>query len=493
MKKKLRMLIRCGIMLVALVIALRYLSNLLQRKDSVNRYRPFLEQDADFDVLFLGSSHTMNDVYPMELWRDYGIVSYNLGGPANRLATTYWVMKNALDYTSPKLMVVDGFFLGYEIKTDFRMEFVHSSLDGFPLSLTKIIMLLDLMNDPAYDTAEDKEERTLLNMLWKFRLYHERWADNNTDWFTTDWNREKGAEAQIGIAVPREIANESERKGQFEGDSVSIQYLRRIISECQSKGIEVLLTYLPFPAAQVDWHEANRLYEIADEYGVNYINFLDTDIVDFSTDCYDSSAHLNASGARKVTNYLGRYIMEHYDIADQRDNPLYSSWHEDYADYEKLKTEWLKQQTALDRYLMLLADRHYDVFIEVDNPVLWMDQKYVNLARNLGADVSQLEGKTGFIVIDGSERTAQCVPCNPSQEHIYDTILGELRIECSEEGERAVSLDGVWCVTAYPGDGASIRIRALDMDKGERLDGAVFSYALEVWPDECRLKEPVRL
>ena len=36
-------------------------------------------------------------------------------------------------------------------------------------------------------------------------------------------------------------------------------------------------------------------------------------VADYATDCFDAHEHLNPSGARKVSDYLGRYVTEHYD------------------------------------------------------------------------------------------------------------------------------------------------------------------------------------
>ena len=66
-----------------------------------------MEDSHRMDVLFFGNSHMGNAVYPMELWRNQGIVSYNLAGFGHRIASTYWVMKNALDEAQPKLVVID--------------------------------------------------------------------------------------------------------------------------------------------------------------------------------------------------------------------------------------------------------------------------------------------------------------------------------------------------------------------------------------------------
>ena len=65
----------CFGMILVLVVGVT--QKLFERKYSYSKYYDFYKQQQDFDVLFLGTSHVLNAVYPMELWRDYGIVSYN--------------------------------------------------------------------------------------------------------------------------------------------------------------------------------------------------------------------------------------------------------------------------------------------------------------------------------------------------------------------------------------------------------------------------------
>lgn len=76
--------------------------------------------------------------------------------------------------------------------------------------------------------------------------------------------------------------------------------------------------------------EDNRIYDIAQEYDINYINFLTTDnILNYNTDCLDSDSHLNAAGNKKISYYMGDYITSHYAIADHRQNTQYSFWNDD--------------------------------------------------------------------------------------------------------------------------------------------------------------------
>lgn len=386
MKRKIKIILSCIIALCLTATLLCTSTNLLEKKDSDSKYTPFFEQDADFDVLFLGTSHVGYGIYPLELWNDYGIVSYNLGGHANPMATTYWVMENALDYTAPKLVVVDCFLLSYMIKTHSLFTSAHYSFDAFPNSKTKLAAVNDLLDDDMivqqYPEAVAAEPRTHLELLWNYSIYHSRWNDLGQEDFAPISTKEKGAEHFIGV-VSTERPDRISSDNRLEEDTVSVEYLKKIIKDCKKRNIDVLLTYLPFAAPENFQEEANRVYDIAEIYGVNYINFLDMDIVNYTTDYCDSDYHLNPSGARKVTDYLGRYIMENYTIPDQRNNEVYNSWHTDYNNYANDKLESLRELESLDKYLMLLADKSYSADIEISNENILENDYYYSLLENL--------------------------------------------------------------------------------------------------------------
>ena len=109
MSMTLKRIASCLIVVCLTVAILAGLTGIVENKSSLQKYTQFFEQEGDFDVLFLGSSKVINGVLPMELWNDYGIVSYNLGGHANTIPTSYWVLRNALEHTTPKCVVLDCF------------------------------------------------------------------------------------------------------------------------------------------------------------------------------------------------------------------------------------------------------------------------------------------------------------------------------------------------------------------------------------------------
>ena len=390
MRKYIKQLLSCIMTIIITVSILNVTANLVERKESDIKNKEFLEQDKDFEVLFLGTSHMINGVYPMELWDDYGIVSYNLAGHSTPIATSYWVLKNALDYTKPKVVVIDCLAIRENKKISDNFDYAHLSFDVFPLSRTKYLAVNDLMTDDI--------EHSKWDLLFPFSKYHNRWNQlTNADFFV-EHSCEKGAEMRVDLVEP--LCHEKiPADNKMVGDTVAIDYLERIIQECNKRGIEVLLTYIPFPADIPYQEEANRVYDIAEEYGVDYINFLDMDIVNYSTDCYDATSHLNPSGARKVTEYLGQYIVNNYDVKDQRTNADYAKWADDYEEYQIKKNEILIDIENPYVYMSMLTDNNYNVIIEIVNEKILYDEKLCILFENMGIDREKLMSAE-YVVID---------------------------------------------------------------------------------------------
>lgn len=352
MKKYIKHICSCIVVVLIFVIICMAFSALVRRKASAAKYKDFFEQEEKFDVLLLGNSHMWNGVFPMDLWHYNGIVSYNLAGPGNRMATNYWIMMNAFDYTSPELVVVDCSGIKMNEKIPSKNEHVHTSFDSFPLTDTKIDAIKDLFDDT----------KRRWEFVWDYSIYHNRWNELSEEDFLKTGEFEKGAQSKVGISIPERYDTISSDK-KIKRNKVSMDYLYMIIEECKKRDIEVLLTYIPFPADEVFQKEANTVRDIAQEYNVNYVNFLEMDIVNFETDMHDAS-YLNAAGARKVTEYLGDYIIKNYDIDDQRENEDYAFWNKDYNEYIDYKISLFKDISTLDEYLMLLNDRSFSCAVE---------------------------------------------------------------------------------------------------------------------------------
>ncbi len=356
---------------VLLAAVLGATQRLFERKYSYTKYYDFYHQEQDFDVLFLGTSHVLNAVYPMELWRDYGIVSYNMANHSENICTNYWQLRNALQYTKPKVVVIDLYAVDGDGKVN--EQYLHNFLDEVPFSPLKIEMVRDLLEP-------DKRMEYLFNLS----LYHSRWEEIGREDLKPSRGVEKGAELRDEVTVnvppvliPKEEYDPTER--------LNKQYLQKIIDLCKEQDIDIILMYVPYTMPEGDQMVANWGYVAAQKNGIPYLNFVYEDLkINYATDCADEGHHLNASGARKLTDYLGKYISTNYDVEDHREDPAYDFWYQDYDAYREMKRDWLKGQKNIWSYLLLLNDREYLTKIYAsDSNYIYKDSEMRELVGNI--------------------------------------------------------------------------------------------------------------
>lgn len=390
MGKKLRRLLGSLAFLALLCAFVLAADRVTLRKESVVKFGPFFGDQEQYDALFVGDSHVVNGVFPMELWRDYGIASYNLASYGCTLPMSYWMMMNALDYASPKLIVIGVKDVDKDYKLGGSGGEAHTALDAFPLTRTKLRAIEDLMNDPEAECFEDSGA-SYRDLRWEYVFplgkYHSRWSELTREDFFPTPGVQKGASMAVRVAEPRDYDILDEWDMQEE-DGLGFDYLRRMIEECQARGIGVLLAHLPFPPSDENQRAANAVRPIAEEYGVDYVDFVNLDCVaDYGADCYDTFSHLNPSGARKVTDFLGRYMAAHYALPDHRGEPAYASWDADYAAYLAYKRELLAGEGTLENVLMLLHDADMGASVTIGaGSAFYSDTRLMNLLQNVARE-----------------------------------------------------------------------------------------------------------
>lgn len=325
--------------LIALCACLLLADRAMRRDDGQRKYGNFFAEKQDFDVFFMGTSRVLDGVQPMELWRDYGITSYNMGNNSENLETTKWVLDIAMDTHKPKVALIDVYYVDRKVTDAWAFSFRHLFLDEIPLSRKKI---------ECVKATLPKSEWT--EFLMPFSLYHGRWEEilsGKTEEMVICRPFAMGAELRAqretpGIAFVRtKEMNTAEMEGK---DS-----LRRIAALCRENGVEPVFMAIPAPISEQEQMNVNSVQLVADELGVPFINMLDVeDLVDFDSDCYDALGHLNPDGASKVTAYLGQWLSEHFDLEDKRSQAAYAHWNENLSAYETYREAVWGDMTRLD-------------------------------------------------------------------------------------------------------------------------------------------------
>lgn len=386
MKKTIKGVLSAAVFLVLLLSILAGLSRITEYKGSREKIQPFFERAEQLDVLFFGDSHAYSAIYPMELWEDYGIASYNLANYNLPIPVSYWVMRNALLTCQPKVVVLDVNQIWEQAKLCTSSSDVHTGLDGFPLSRTKLEAIFDLMDDPLF--TDDKGQRYMdlrTEFIFPFIKYHTRWNDLTLQDLKPHYNQELGGERNIYVAAPEayELTDSTADEQGF-----GFIYLRRFIEYCQAAGIRVMLINLPYPCPNNNEEQlyTNAVWYTAEEYGVEYIDFVYMDqIVDYSTDCYDPASHLNPAGAWKVTDFIGQHLSQAYGVPDHRGEAAYASWDSDYESYRELKLQSLSKETDPRSFLMLLSDPSFSTLLLIpEDSAVYTDDLVMQLVQNAG-------------------------------------------------------------------------------------------------------------
>lgn len=394
-----------SIIFIAIIIFLLIkLTGILENKESEERLKGFFQEEDVIDVLLFGSSHVRHGIFPMELYRDYGIISYNLAGNGDTIPVSYWKLVMALEYQHPKLIIMDIYDLWPGIKTSGNgIGQVHTSLDAFPLSYNKYLAAMDLFDKP--------KER--LEILWNYSAYHTRWTELTENDFNINYASSlcKGS-LPLNALVERTITIDNTPDNELVFDEMSYDYLCRMIELCKDKEIEVLLINTGYDVNKSSQLFADSIPALAEKYELNYIDFTSLDIINFNTDLHSTgqNTHVNSSGARKLTDFIGSYLADNYSLPDKRADKNYLDWNENYKEYLQYKVSNIDIQNSLLVELTMLSDDDFDVVIYIkDDSKLLKDDSVVALIENISQysslkllDKTIASGNDYLLVVDNA-------------------------------------------------------------------------------------------
>lgn len=419
---------------VALVL---YAAKIVQRKDSQKKYEDFFQAADQIDVLFLGSSHVLNSLNPLQMYQEYGITSYNMGKPGGMVTEAYWTLKNALDYCDPKCIVLDLWALdrnykyldvmnGTEEEKVCRgsVSMLHTNMDCWPFSKTKYEAICDLI--------QDKELRK--EFWWDFSLYHDRWSSlEKNDFKLNNTLYVMGSEERKEFLKKTKINKPEAEVGTIPGYSVSQQYLDKILDLCETEDIQVMLTFMPMVESyKEDWQAVNYASQLARERDVLFYNMLDPEsngVIDYKTDMSDSS-HLNARGMRKMTSFIGRELSNVYGLMDHREEDAFGFWKQKVSAWNEKNKNELQNCTDVYCALGLVDALSYNAFVYMPYDSVYLHDETVRelLKQITGTDaVEQAKDTNGpYLCILNTTNGKMLEQVGEAQEMYEDTVFGEI-------------------------------------------------------------------
>lgn len=355
MKKK-TILLRCA-KLLCLVLCVALLSGVAQDfcryyDYNVTKLAGFYAEPEDtLDVVFLGASEVYTGFSSACAYDMYGFTSYPYCQDASSGALYESQLKEVLKHQNPQWIVVEINGVLYEdpeMLTDGGG--LRRYLNNIPFSLNKVQTILELV--PRED--------------WYFYFFP--LAKNHSNWKEAvnqgQWVRDYHAIKRSGSLLKGNVQTVTDYKApasQNVAQDTSAaplepqaeQYLRAFLEYCRDNGIDnVLFVRFPHIIANDELYErfqrGNRAEEIVREYGYPFVNMERSSEavgLDYSSDFYNED-HLDLSGQKKLTAYLGKLLTEEYGL---KGRPLTDSQREKWelsAQYGRAFWELCESYTA---------------------------------------------------------------------------------------------------------------------------------------------------
>lgn len=381
-----------------------------------------------YDVLFLGDSHMQDAAIPMVIWDQYGVTSMNLATSAMRVSSSYWVLKNALEYCKPKVVVLE---LSYLVDDKIVLPTTRPFFDALPLSKLKY--------DAAFDLFEE-DTASALDFIFPFMHFHNRWNDlKESDFKKHQPSYLFGYCPEYKTSV-RELPQQT--KAVYKTDNnISTEYVKKIIELCLDEDIDILLCGIPFCVSPKSQNDLTYGFHLSKQYGINYLSpdeiLENINLYTDFNDHIDDNSHLNFSGASKFSEYIGKYLQENYSLTDHRSDDQYKNWNEYYDGYYYFKKSSFPSETDVYHYLIKCTDKDFLYFIEINNTDITRSSLFVDLFNNIGINIDQLSPNTSYLYILDHENAVERIE-NPLEQidQAIQTNLGKIAYITDEDNSK---------------------------------------------------------
>lgn len=280
---------------------------------TTSAYTGFYEQErGSLDTLFLGSSHAVSAFSPRYLYDNYGINSFNLGCDQQNMLLSYYWLREALKYQSPRTVVLETYLL-FPYQTQEPLNSLEATtrkaMDYMRWSENKIRAVNDICRYDGNQTA--------VSYYFTNIRFHTRWTEitpYDFEFLSLGKNCTlKGYAAIDGeCGIDGYSPFEADTAAREEPVPLMLEYFEKTVLLCRENNIRLILVSTPYTTASVG--RFGTVSALAEKYGLEYYDFNEKTLYDevkynFSSDNADE-AHAGVSGSIKLSDRIARVIIE---------------------------------------------------------------------------------------------------------------------------------------------------------------------------------------
>lgn len=279
-----------------------------------------MAEEENIDILILGSSQSFRGIDPRILEDSLGMSAYNLSQSAQVITQTRYALEEALRFTTPKIVVLEAYFLNQTELIEDRWYFAYEEVAAMRTGLPKYKYIFRLFTPMTY-----------LDALFPALREHDNWSDEetleaNAVYRETGFSPEKD-NLHLGYVEDASVLGEENllqyaelayHEQDFTMTPAADRQIDAIHRMLEERGIRLILVKTAMPAAHTEkTNEADRhamAQSVADRLGIPFIDYntlyhdLGFDNTCFRDEFSLTNHHLNTTGARITTLYLAEAI-----------------------------------------------------------------------------------------------------------------------------------------------------------------------------------------
>lgn len=389
------------------------------------------EPKNTLDVIYVGGSHTNAAISPTRIYTDHGFTGYVLYSWSQPIWTAYHYAVEALKTQQPKVVVVDvfGMVYGNTYMSDVDMNSVSDDYSLLiPPSLNRVALSISM-------SRAQTEHRPFYRYASLLR-YHNRWKAVTKEDILWPLQSFRTTGKGFGPLYTTEIYEQQRQPAEIvpNGEVIyhwSKVYLDKLIDLSEKEGFQLVTVNFPYIAEDLEYDIFAWVRQHCNERGVPFIDYILEETAaeadfDYGTDMAEH-AHVNYRGAAKLTDHLGGWLAEHYDLPDHRNDPAYFGWEADAAfEGRNLQDMDLCMTHDLDALLTKAMTADYVVLLATCGDLSAADSTAVQQAlQNHGVPVDcfTAPGKQ-LVAACGTEQGTVIEVFGPGQSGCVTALLG---------------------------------------------------------------------
>lgn len=292
----------------------------------INFYK---EKKNSADAVFVGSSCCFSFYSPLFAYENYGIrtINYSSSG-MGMLAYRYAIEEVRKKQKDVPIILT--------ITTNDAMEYlgVHFMSDYMPMSKNKVAFL------SRYFTVDGESILNSIGFYATIMEYHDRWSEMKEDDFIIDEGIKGATHHKYYLSNVYDVSDlylvtdeKEELSHRMERD------MEDLLEYCDERNENVVFLLPPKVYDEEEYAQLNTLCDLISSKGYEVLDLRDScaEIGLLPEEDFYDPSHTGIHGSIKYTDYLARYIMEHFDTSFVEDG----KWDQAVAKYRDIIDDYV--------------------------------------------------------------------------------------------------------------------------------------------------------